>query len=226
MPMQQKLRRLPVAVLTKGPGWFGFCSSSISNGIVFATQTLQRNRQLHLDNILLYRWNKEKHDINLKVVHSAVSRSRVTLNEQKCCFAVENLGLFGHWLTPDRVYLREDAVAALDKVPTPTVSKMVAFVSGHGVVLTTSSLHLTTLLSQILHGSVFAKFVWADTEALAFNTVKMLRNNSPSLTIFDTSRMSVVAADALSYGLRAVPEQNYPEGFLTAPFASRTLTEA
>ena len=67
---------------------------------------------------------------------------------------------------------------------------------------------------------------WGPEQEAAFAKVKDLISTAPVLTYFDPTKITVVSADASSYGLRGVLLQYHGKELRPVAFALRTLSQA
>ena len=67
---------------------------------------------------------------------------------------------------------------------------------------------------------------WDHAQQSAFDETKRLLTTTPTLTYYDTSKPTVVSADASSFGIGAVLMQTTDGELKAVAFASRTLTSA
>ena len=79
-------------------------------------------------------------------------------------------------------------------------------------------------LNDLLKCDVY--WFWGPEQEAAFAKVKDLISTSPVLAYFDTTKITIVSADASSYGLAGVLLQYHGKELRPVAFASRTLSQA
>ena len=79
-------------------------------------------------------------------------------------------------------------------------------------------------LNDLLKCNVY--WFWGPKQEAAFTKVKDLISTAPVLAYFDPAKITVVSADASSYGLGGVLLQYHGKELRPVAFASRTLYQA
>ena len=77
----------------------------------------------YLDDITICGHTREEHDDNLKVFLKAAEECNLTLNEDKCVYAVNSIKLLGYQISDGILQPDTDRVAPIVELPAPTHSK-------------------------------------------------------------------------------------------------------
>ena len=215
-----------------------FCFQRLPFGITSAPEFFQKKMSSILtdlkgvvcmiDDVLIYGSNYKEHDERLEAVLNRLQSAGVTLNKEKCQFRktrVQFLGqlIDGHGVRPDPA-----KVKAIQQFKQPTTVKelrrflgMANHLSKFMPNVAETTKCLRDLLSDKNH------FTWNQAQQTAFDNIKQSLTSSPVLAICDPNKMTVVAADASSYGLGAVLSQIQSDGTCRqVAYASRALTSA
>ena len=73
-----------------------------------------------MDDILVTRSRKEEHDLRLEEVLAKIERSGMTLNKDKCEFAVQEVKFLGHILNKHGIRVDPEKERAIKEMPAPT----------------------------------------------------------------------------------------------------------
>ncbi|UYV83342.1 K02A2.6-like [Cordylochernes scorpioides] len=70
------------------------------------------------------------------------------------------------------------------------------------------------------------EWVWEEPQKKSFNLLKQELASRPNLALYNPSRLTIISADASSFGIGGVLRQEQPDGFLKpVAYVSRTLSE-
>ena len=209
--------RLPFGI-TSAPEHFQCRMSEILNGIPGVV--------CMMDDVLIHGTTLQEHDGRLRQVLERLQEAGVTLNKEKCRFAVTTVKFLGHVIDQSGIRPDPDKVNAIQKVRTPgTVGEVRRFL---GMInqLAKFSPNLAEetkpLRDLLVKGNAW---LWTETQQRAFEKIKRMLMVTPVLALFDPNLNTIVSADASSFGLGAVLLQRQLSGELKpVAFISRSMT--
>ncbi|XP_072087061.1 uncharacterized mitochondrial protein AtMg00860-like [Arachis hypogaea] len=160
------------------------------------------------------------HALHLQHVFQILMENQLMFNEKKCTFAVSSVEYLGHVVLAQGVSV--DPNTAMPEWPVPTDQRALRgflgltgyyrhFVQGYGVI----AKPLTELTKR-------NTFEWNDKAQEAFERLKRLMADLPTLAVPDFNQDFVLETDALSEGLGAVlSQQGRPIAFLSQALSPR-----
>ncbi|UYV61148.1 K02A2.6-like, partial [Cordylochernes scorpioides] len=180
----------------------------------------------HMDDIMVYGSCQEEHDKRLETVLTRVSKSGLTLNKDKCKFAVTTIKFLGHQIGPNGIQVDPKRKLAILEFPKPrSVKELKQFLG-----MVNFSARFVPNLAEIAHPmnkllSKKEEWIWGDDQDRAFDQIKENLTSAQGLALYDPSLPITVSADASSFGLGAVIWQTKDGLRQVIAYASRTLSE-
>ncbi|UYV70256.1 K02A2.6-like, partial [Cordylochernes scorpioides] len=180
----------------------------------------------HMDDIMVYGSCQEEHDKRLETVLTRVSKSGLTLNKDKCKFAVTTIKFLGHQIGPNGIQVDPKRKRAILEFPKPrSVKELKQFLG-----MVNFSARFVPNLAEIAHPmnkllSKKEEWIWGDDQDRAFDQIKKNLTSAQGLALYDPSLPITVSADASSFGLGAVIWQTKDGLRQVIAYASRTLSE-
>ncbi|UYV64657.1 K02A2.6-like, partial [Cordylochernes scorpioides] len=180
----------------------------------------------HMDDIMVYGSCQEEHDKRLETVLTRISKSGLTLNKDKCKFAVTTIKFLGHQIGPNGIQVDPKRKRAILEFPKPrSVKELKQFLG-----MVNFSARFVPNLAEIAHPmnkllSKKEEWIWGDDQDRAFDQIKKNLTSAPGLALYDPSLPITVSADASSFGLGAVIWQTKDGLRQVIAYASRTLSE-
>ncbi|UYV76843.1 K02A2.6-like [Cordylochernes scorpioides] len=162
----------------------------------------------NMNDILVYGSCQEEHDKRLETVSTRLSKSGLTLNKDKCKFAVTTIKFLGHQIDPNGIQVDPKRKRAILEFPKPrSVKELKQFLG-----MVDFSTRFVPNLAEISHPlnkllSKKEEWIWEDDQDRAFDQIKK------------------ISADASSFGLGAVIWQTKDGLRQVIAYASRTLSE-
>uniref|UniRef100_A0A147BIU1 RNA-directed DNA polymerase n=1 Tax=Ixodes ricinus TaxID=34613 RepID=A0A147BIU1_IXORI len=212
-----KFKRLPFGI-TSAPEFYQKKMSQLLSDI--------EGHVCNMDDILVYGSSKEEHNKRLREVLARLQQAGITLNDSKCVFEATQVKFLGHIIDQTGVHPDDDKLAAVRAMKTPAnVSELKSFLGminylGKFIPHLAQKAHpLTALLSSK------NAWVWDCEQQMAFDALKVTLTSTPILALFDPKKITVISADASSYGIGAVLRQKQSDDtYRPVAYASRTLS--
>ena len=173
------------------------------------------------DDDIVHGKSGEEHDQNLEAFLKRCREQNVQLNKDKLVLRTNSIVFMGHIITKNGLRSDPEKMKSITEFPTPqNVNELRRFL---GMVNYMSKFlpHVTDVLHSLYN--LIKKDVpwnWSTNEVKAFQHVKEMIGNSPTLSFYDPNKELTLENDASEYGLGSALMQ---EGKPIA-FASRALT--
>ena len=180
-----------------------------------------------IDDILVYEKDQEEHDERLEKVLNRIEGAGITLNSEKCDFSKSKVTFLGHVVDATGVSPDPSKIKAISEMPEPTnITELRRFLgmtnqlSKFSPKLAETSKPLRDLLSKKNMWS------WGVPQRNSFNEMKrILSSDVAVLALYDPEADSRVSADASSYGVGAVLEQQQKDNtWRPVAYQSRSLS--
>lgn len=235
IPLHKDSRHLTSFMTAKGPRQF----TRMPFGISCAPEYFQ-NRMEELfrgcegcinfaDDILIYAKTEEDIDKRTRAVMNIISEARLTLNDAKCVYKVQEIDFLGYTINEEGIRPTHSKLKAIENFRAPeTKTELKSFlglVNYIGASITNLA-DKTYELSQLTHNNT--KFIWTPRHEEMFQELKMAATEKiKTRGFFDNEKTTVIYTDASPHGLGAVlaqreKEKSSPE--ITIACASKTLT--
>ena len=177
----------------------------------------------YLDDIIVYSKDIDEHYKLLKELFTRLSQHNARLRLDKCQFAQSSIEFLGHLMNGSDVRPPDSKIKAIVGFPQPTNHKEVE--RFHGLVnyvreYIPDFAQLSAPLTQLLRKS--KKFVWAEPQQKAFESLKEILTKGPVRHIYDQRLECQLHTDASTIGIAGVLIQDgHPIGYY-----SRKLSDA
>lgn len=182
---------------------------------------------VYMDDILIFGKSKSEHDERLKNVLSRIEASGLKLNKSKCKIGVTNIDFLGHHFSSNGVGTSADKLAAITALEAPKnvteLKRCLGMFNYLGRFAKNLASTLQPLNALLRHESAWS---WGPAQVDAFKKAKRLLTTAPVLSYFDPGKVTVVSADASSYGIGACLMQVHGSELKPVAFASRSLSDA
>lgn len=181
----------------------------------------------YIDDTLVFGRNQQEHDKNLERVVNIIQEAGLKLNKAKCEFSKSRVEFLGNIIDETGSRPSKAKVEAIREMPDPvdkeSLRRFLGMVNYLGRFIPNLSTHLAPL-NVLLRDDT--EWIWDVDQQNAISTVKRLVTEAPTLTFYDPSRPTVVAADASSYGMGAVLLQEKDGRLLPVELAACTLNDS
>ena len=179
------------------------------------------------DDIIVHGEDRAQHDSRLRMVFQRLQDAGLTLNREKCKFALPEIEFLGHKLSANGIDPGAGKVEAIQNARQPANAEEVRSFLGLVTYLCKFIPNLTEIsepLRKLTHGDC-KKFKFGVKETQAFNKIKEIMSNPVTLGYFDCSAETKVIADASPIGLGAVLIQIQNGDSRIISYANRTLSD-
>jgi hypothetical protein len=158
----------------------------------------------YLDDILIFSETWQDHVKHLRAVFTRIQNAGLTLNQEKCEFAVAEIDYLGHHIGLNKVQPREQKVTALLNFPRPTNRKQLQQflgLAGYYRKFIPHFADISAILSDLLKKDV--KFEWKSDVDKAFLDIKSRLASRPILRPPDFSLPFHLSVDASNTAIGA-----------------------
>ena len=151
----------------------------------------------------------------------------LTLNNEKCKFAVDKVMFLGHIVSAQGIEADPGKIRAITEMPVPKdaadVKRFVGMVNYVGK-FSPRIAELTQPLRELLKTDT--DWVWGSIQQRAFDELRKELSSPTILAQYCLNRETKIAADASSFGLGGVLSQKQPSGeWRPVAFISRSMTD-
>ena len=178
------------------------------------------------DDILVHGKTLEEHDQNLDNTLKKLQEANLTLNKDKCEFALTSVKFVGDIVDSDGVRADLEKVEAILQMKAPTDQTELRRFPGMLNQLSKfqpQTAELTKPLRDLLRSK--NQWLWSNDQDEAFRAIKESLTSTPTLVHYDASRDTKLSSDASSYDLGAVLRQKEEDGlWRPVAYASRALS--
>ena len=201
--------------LTNAPATFQTVMNGIFGGLPYAT--------VYLDDILVFSKTEEEHAEHLRTVLELIRQHKLYVKLSKCSFLKEEVEYLGFLVGANGVRVNPAKVKAVMEFPTPTtVSELRSFLGLTNYFRKFIQSYATVaapLTAQTGKGNVLH---WTDECRQAFEQIKALLADAPTMVLPDRTKTYEVVTDASIVGLGAgLLQDGHP-----IAFESRKLSKA
>ena len=214
-----------------------YCFHRLPFGITSAPEHFQKRMSQILeglegvvcmvDDILVFGVNQEQHDQRLRQVLTKLRAAGVTLNKQKCVFSVPSVKFIGQIVSQGGIQPDPEKVSAITEMATPkNVAELRRFLGlvNHQAKYVKDLSEITEPLRALLQQK--SHWHWGGPQNEAFERIKRKITTVPVLALYHPNQATILSADASSYGLGAVLQQQQSDGkYKAIAYASRSMSE-
>lgn len=180
------------------------------------------------DDIIVHGEDRAQHNARLRMVFERLQDAGLTLNRDKCKFALPEIEFLGHKLSANGVDPGAGKVEAIQNARQPANAQEVRSFLGLVTYLCKFIPNLTEVsepLRRLTHHDCKDDFTFGLKELRAFNKIKEILSNPVTLGYFDCLAETQVIADASPIGLGAVLIQTQNGENRIISYANRTLSD-
>lgn len=188
--------------LCNGPATYQKCMDSVLNGLLYKSVTN------YVDDTLVYSPSFDQHLIDLEKVISRVGSVGLTLNIKKCKFALQEVEILGHELSPEGLHPQKERIQKIQEIRPPTnVPEARSFIGMIGYYRQFIK-DFSIIAAPITN--LFRKnrpWKWNAQCQQAFTTLIDRIRSAPILASPDFTKPFILTTDASTIGLGAVLSQ-------------------
>ena len=165
---------------------------------------------VYLDDILVYRRNKEEHLQHLKMVFQRLQEQKLKINLEKCDFLKQELVYLGFVISKGELKMDSSKVEAIINWPTPTAVGEVWSFHGLATFYRKFIKNFSNICAPILNttkGGGKTKFEWNDATNKSFEEFKQKVAKYPILVLLDFNKVFTIECDASGFAIGAVLSQ-------------------
>ena len=178
------------------------------------------------DDIIFGGIDQQDHDEKVEQVIMRLAMCGLTVIVKKCVFSMDRLLYMGHKQSGEGLHINDSKVEAILKAEPPaTVSEVKSFfgLAQYCAKFVPDFTSVTDPLWELTRGD--KPFEWRGEQQKAFDKVKTLITEAPTLVHYRQEAPTRLITDAAPVGLGAVLEQRQPDGNCRPVcYASRSLT--
>lgn len=178
--------------------------------------------EVYIDDVLIHAATREEHDIRLRKVLDRFKQVGLTLNPAKVVFAKQSVGYLGHELSGKGIAPCHSKVEAIQHMVQPqdkkAVQRFLGFVTYLAKFIPNLADH-TLPLREVMKKNV--QFYWGPAQSEAFETIRNLIVEAPTLKLYDPEKPVYLSADSSKSSLGAVILQDGRP----IEFAAKALTD-
>lgn len=160
---------------------------------------------MYMDDILIYGTNIQEHNNRLEKVLQRAREKNLKFAKEKMQLAVKKIKYIGHTISEHGVEVDSKKIESISCFPTPKTKVELQRFLGMITYLTPFIPNMsenTNTLRRLLSNK--NEWMWESPEEEAFKTLKKLVTTAPVLSYFDSSKETVISADASQYGVGGV----------------------
>ncbi|GBG88723.1 hypothetical protein CBR_g48253 [Chara braunii] len=175
---------------------------------------LDRTVRIYLDDILVYSRTLDELLVHLCAVLDRLRAAKYKANRDKCEFAKQELEYLGHYVTSKGIRLLADKIQTIVDWSEPRCTTGVrSFMGLDGYYQRFVESYSKVAAPLLRLQSPKVPFEFDEAARGAFNTLKAAMQDVPALRIYDPTLPTQVTTDASGYGIGAVLEQCFPDGW-------------
>ncbi|CAI7859373.1 unnamed protein product [Closterium sp. NIES-53] len=179
---------------------------------------------VYLDDILVYRRDKQQHLADLEAVFTVLDKNRLLTKGSKCEFFQDRLEFLGHVIFEAGVEIDPKKLDTMKPWHPPTnITELQSFLGFVYYVrrFVPDMARLTAPLTDLLRKGI--TFTWGEKEHAAFSILKNVLCSPPVLRIANPHRPFEVVTDASDIAIGAVLLQDFGNGLQHIAYESRKL---
>jgi hypothetical protein len=214
-----------------------YCFNRLPMGVSCAPEIFQKKMsellaghegcEVIMDDILVYGKDEKEHDLRLEKVFTTIRNSGLKLSKEKCNIKKNQLIYFGHLIGSDGIKPNPAKIEAIQNMPAPKNVSELRTLVGMINYLGRFIQNLSTTMKPMLELLQAEKsWNWGQPQDEAFDSIKKMISTSPCLSFYQSTKKTIVSADASSYGIGGALFQMDGSRFVPIAFCSRTLTES
>jgi hypothetical protein len=185
--------------------------------------------EVYIDDILVYAHDEDSLILRLKQIFIRFQKHNITINPEKCYLGMSQVEFVGHTISSEGIKFSRERIDKVLQIQPPKLQKglkqflgVVNYFHNH---IRNHSIVVHPLHALVTPYQPQLKIKWTDESQAAFEQIKTLINECPTLSFLDESASVYLQTDASDYGIGSYLFQVKDNIEYPIAFISKSLNE-